>query len=414
MKTTWLTRALTLGLTAGILTAPTLALAATKTMNGPTTKSPEARDGVKGNVFEYVEYTYEDVASRVNALAAGSGLTAADIQAVTLLVSQNPGMTDAQIQAEINRIKASKSVDGIISQFVSQYLGQMRSVSTYSQAGALSFMLAQKLVATGAFSGGNMYFDGGWWYGSAHNWATTTGRGWPLEAAMIHSPEFAAAGTSLNAQALLKAWDIVTAYTGTSLGDPLVLDLNGNGTIEVTGKSAAKFRNKDNMTFVPQGAVMFDLYGTGKPVLSEWVKGGDGILVDNRKGKALDLVKQGKPLSIANLFGDDGGNFSGFVKLAREFDPNAKLASTTGGISANLGTLKGKTLDDMLVWIDDGDGKATAKELHKLSALGITEIKLPAHFVQNEANEYLERATFTRKGKEFGIQEVWFATEKSK
>ncbi|MBO9542275.1 hypothetical protein J7643_16925 [bacterium] len=412
MKTKWLTQALTLGISAGILTAPTLAMAATKTMNGPTVKIPETRDGVKGNVHEYVEYTYVDVASRVNNLAAGSGLSAADIQAVIQLVTQNPGMTDAQIQAEINRIKASKTVQGVIDQFAAQYATQMRSASTYSQAGALALMLAQKLQATGAYSGNTVRFDGQYWYGSAHNWAVSTGLGWPLEAAMIHGPDYTPAGTVINEQALLKAWAIVIQYTGTSLADPLVLDLNGNGKIDVTGKSSAKFRNKDNMTFVSQGSVLFDLLGTGKEIRTEWVQGGDGLLVDNRKNKAFDLVKQGKPLSIANLFGDDGGKFSGFVKLAKEFDPNAKLAASTGGIPANLGILKGKTLDDMLVWIDDGDGKATAKELHKLSALGITEIKLPARFVTNEAGEYLERATFTRNGKEFGIQEVWFANEK--
>ncbi|MBO9541727.1 hypothetical protein J7643_14150 [bacterium] len=193
--------------------------------------------------------------------------------------------------------------------------------------------------------------------------------------------------------------------------DPLVLDLNGNGEIDVTGKSAAKFRAKENMTFVAQGSVMFDLKGTGKPIRTEWIKQGDGFLVDNRNNRAVEIVKQGKDLSIVNLFGDDGGHLSGFRKLAYLFDPNGKVASTDNPLSINLGVLKGKTLDDMLVWIDDGDGKATVKELHTLSSLGITEIKLPSRVVQNQQGEYLERATFTRKGKVFNIQEVWFANQ---
>ncbi|MNX95781.1 hypothetical protein D3C86_1280710 [compost metagenome] len=65
----------------------------------------------------------------------------------------------------------------------------------------------------------------------------------------------------------------------------------------------------------------------------------------------------------------------------------------------------------MLVWIDNGDGKATEGEMHTLASLGITEIKLPSRVVSNDAGEYLERATFTRKGKVFNIQEVWFANQ---
>ncbi|HEY9898794.1 MAG TPA: hypothetical protein V6D00_06395 [Pantanalinema sp.] len=194
--------------------------------------------------------------------------------------------------------------------------------------------------------------------------------------------------------------------------DPLVLDLNGNGTIDVTGKSAAKFRAKENKTFVADGSVLFDLKGTGKPVRTEWIKGGDGFLVDNRKNRAMDLVKQGKELSIANLFGDDGGHVGGFQKLAKVFDPNGQVAAAgSNPVSANLGILSGKTLDDMLVWIDDGDGKAVAKELYTLSSLGITEIKLPARIVQTDKGEYLERASFTRRGKAFDVQEVWFANK---
>ncbi|HEY9899496.1 MAG TPA: hypothetical protein V6D00_09970 [Pantanalinema sp.] len=411
MKTKWLNRALTLGLSVGILTAPTLAQAAQqKVVNGPTTFERGVQNGQSGTFVKYIEYTYESLADRLAVLGAGSGLSAADFDAIAAGFGTTANVSDAELLAKINQVKASRDVNAVTAAWYSQYASQIRGVSTYSQAGAVALALAKALVATGQFGAPMINVNDGAAYQA---WGAAQ-RGWPLQAAAIHGPEYVGNTGNISQAALLKAWDTVMSYTGTSLGDPLVLDLNGNGKIEVTGKSAAKFRAKTNMAFVPQGAVKFDLYGTGKPVLSEWVKGGDGILVDNRKGKALGLVNKGKPLTIANLFGDDGGHFSGFMKLAREFDPNAKLASATGGISANLGILKGKTLDDMLVWIDNGDGKATAKELHKLSALGITEIRLPARFVQNEAGEYLERATFTRKGQEFGIQEVWFATEKNK
>jgi hypothetical protein len=411
MKTKWLNRALTLGLSVGILTAPTLAQAAQqKVVNGPTTFERGVQNGQSGTFVKYIEYTYESIADRLAALGAGSGLSAADYDAIAASFGTTTNVSDAELLAKINQVKASRDVNSVIAQWKSQYGSQLSSVSTYSQAGAVALALAKMLVGTGQFGAPMINVNDNAAYVA---WGAAQ-RGWPLQAAAIHGNEYVGNTGNISQAALLKAWDTVMSYTGTSLGDPLVLDLNGNGVIEVTGKSAAKFRNKNNMAFVAKGAVKFDLYGTGKPVLTEWVKGGDGILVDNRKGKALALVNKGKPLAIANLFGDDGGHFNGFQKLALEFDPNAKLAASTGGVPANLGVLKGKALDDMLVWIDNGDGKATAKELHKLSALGITEIKLPARFITNEAGEYLERATFIRDGKEFGIQEVWFATEQNK
>ncbi|MBO9542276.1 hypothetical protein J7643_16930 [bacterium] len=57
--------ALSLALTVALLAAPVSAAPQTKTMAGPTKKTPEVRDGVKGNWHEYVEYTYENIADRL-------------------------------------------------------------------------------------------------------------------------------------------------------------------------------------------------------------------------------------------------------------------------------------------------------------------------------------------------------------
>ncbi|MNX80443.1 hypothetical protein D3C86_1121040 [compost metagenome] len=410
MKTKWLNRALTLGLSVGILTIPTLAQAAQqKVVNGPTSFTRGVQNGQSGTFVSYTEYIYESIADRLAQLGAGSGLTQADYDAIAASFGTTTNVSDAELLAKINQVKQDKARQAAIDAWRAKYGTQLANASTYSQAGALALELAKALVAAGGYGAPMIDVSNNAAY---RQWGAAQ-RGWPLEAAAIHGNEYIGSTKDISQAALLQAWDIVMTGKG-SLADPLVLDLNGNGKVDVTGKSSAKFRAKNNRTFVAKGSVLFDLLGTGKELRTEWIGKGDGILVDNRKGKALSLVKAGKNLTIANLFGDDGGHFSGFFKLAKEFDPNAKLASSTGRIPANLGILKGKTLDDMLVWIDDGDGKATAKELHKLSALGITEIKLPARFVQNEAGEYLERATFTRKGKEFGIQEVWFATEKDK
>ncbi|HEY9899497.1 MAG TPA: hypothetical protein V6D00_09975 [Pantanalinema sp.] len=401
-----------------LLVAPLSALAAVPDrveFNQTMTRTTEGgrtgyRVDITDRVFRWVPHTSE----RVSAIGSGSGLSAADLDAITAwFKSQGIDPTDDQIRAKIAEVKQQKSIDGILANW--QNTTGTSRISTYSQAGATALALAEALMKTGQFGAPNVNVGN---HDEFMNYAyNVANRGWPMQAAAIHSNEYAGGNRTVSQAAFNRAWDLVmsnAAAHGWSLSDPLVLDLNGNGKIDVTGKSAAKFRSKDNQTFVANGSVMFDLKGTGKEIRTEWIGKGDGILVDNRKGKALGLVNKGKNLTIANLFGDDGGHFSGFVKLAREFDPNAKLASATGAVPADLGVLKGKALDDMLVWIDDGDGKATAKELHKLSALGITEVKLPARFVQNEAGEYLERATFTRNGKEFGVQEVWFATEENK
>lgn len=63
MQLNRLVRALSLALSVALVAAP--ATAATKTMTGPTTKTPETRNGVKGYMTEYVEYTYENIADRL-------------------------------------------------------------------------------------------------------------------------------------------------------------------------------------------------------------------------------------------------------------------------------------------------------------------------------------------------------------
>ena len=196
------------------------------------------------------------------------------------------------------------------------------------------------------------------------------------------------------------------------VADPLVLDLNGNGTIEVTGKSSAKLRTPGNETFVKAGSVMFDLANSGRPLRTEWIRSGEGFLIDNRGDKARKAIAAGKNLTIDHLFGDTEGFHGGFMKLAALFDAEARLASASGPLAAKgLGILAGQELDEMLVWMDNGDGKAEANELKTLSSLGITEIRLPARFVKNASNEWLEQATFVRHGKPQLMQEVWFARE---
>ncbi|MBO9542274.1 hypothetical protein J7643_16920 [bacterium] len=414
MQNSWMTRALTLGLTAGILTAPTLAMAATKTMNGPTSKIPETRDGIKGNTHEYIEYTYQSIADRIAGMPGASELSPADLQALAdRFKGQNP--TDAQLQAAINDILYQKAIAALSGRLDAVWNAMGGGGWGVSKAAVLEFLKSNP-NATDQQIRNVITTMRDWTYGgnsvSRYSWPTSYSHSF---LAQDLAPKLAAAlGIATNQAAYNAAYSVFN-NRGFNYNDPLVLDLNGNGKIDVTGLSSAKHRAKQNMAFVAQGAVKFDIRGTGTPILTEWVGKGDGLLIDNRKNKALDLVKQGKNFTIANLFGDDGGHLSGFNKLAKEFNPDAKLASANGPFGMrNAGLISGAELADMLVWIDDGDGVAKEKELFTLQSLGITELKLPARYVANADGEYLEQATFTRNGKQALIQEVWFAGDDQK
>lgn len=396
------------------------AMAETKVMNGPSTFTPDVVDGKPGNWITYTEYTFATLTDAVRSLAEGKGLTEADIQTLTqYFASLSPAPTQDQILARINQIAADRAMQAVLDAWKNSSAANQR-LNAYGQAGGLAYQLAISMMAAaekaGApVTGAPLTFslntnEVNWSYNEAN-------RGWPLQAAMIHSGEYAQRGQTIPKSVLLKAWDVVWANVqahGWSLSDPIVLDLNGNGKIDVTGKSSAKFRNKQNQVFVANGAVMFDLLNIGKQVRTEWVKPGDGFLVDNRKNAARRLVANGKNLTTANLFGDTEGHLSGFFKLAGEFDPLAKVASTTGQVPKGLGILKGDSLKDILVWRDNGDGKATEAELVSLAELGITELKLPARFVMTPNGEYLDQATFVQNGKARLMQEVWFAHEDAK
>lgn len=399
------------------LLGTTSASAETKVMNGPVTTTPAVVDGKPGNWITYTEYTFASVSDAVQQLAQGKGLSQADIDTlIQYFANMSPTPSQDAILARINQIVADRAMQAVIAAWKSSSTAQ-RHLNAYGQAGGLAYQLARDLQAALQRAGAplpapTLSFS---LNSNEVNWAyNEAGRGWPLQAAMIHSGEYAQRGEVFSKSLLLKAWDVVWANVqahGWSLGDPIVLDLNGNGRIDVTGKSSAKFRNKKNNVFVAHGAVMFDLLSLGKPVRTEWVKPGEGFLVDNRKDAARKLVEAGKPLSTANLFGDTEGHLSGFFKLAGEFDPLAKVASMTGQVPKGLGILKGNALKDLLVWKDNGDGKATKEELFTLAELGITELRLPAHFVMTRDGEYLDQAAFVRNGKTHLMQEVWFAHE---
>lgn len=363
-----------------------------RVIRGPVSTFSETRGGVPGTVTRYADYTYRYVglATLVNNGLAGIPQQYRDIL-INLISTSGQNLTEAQINAKIQAVKNWYNANA------------GKSLGQYNQAGAQAYPLA--LILSEGLTGPTVTFYDNQW-GSQH-------RGWPLQAAMIHAGEYAA-HTAVNQSALLAAWDMVMGnQNNRTLSDPLVLDLNGNGKIDVTGASSSKWRATKHNFFVKEGSVVFDIRGNGNAIRTEWVKSGDGFLVDNRKNQALDLIAKGKNLTVFNLLGDTEGNATGFAKLARFFDAESQIASNQGNVRApGLGIIKGAELDDLLVWIDNGDGKAEKKEMHTLASLGITEIRLPSQIVKSsEEGEIYEQAVFIRNGKSTMMQEVWFADE---
>ena len=124
--------------------------------------------------------------------------------------------------------------------------------------------------------------------------------------------------------------------------DPIVVDLDGDG-IELTSV---------------EDGVHFDITGTGKPVQTAWIKGGDAFL-------ARDINGNGKIDSGLELFGDQWGAKNGFEELK-------KLDSNNDGF---IGP-EDKYYQQLILWRDNGDGVSTSDELLTLQQAGIERIAL--------------------------------------
>lgn len=132
---------------------------------------------------------------------------------------------------------------------------------------------------------------------------------------------------------------------------PIVLDLDGDGAIEA---SAGKY-NPHVDAFDHTNTTLFDFYGNGFPVLTEWVGKNDGLLCRPKADGTVDGTC---------LFGTSNGYANGFDELA-SLDKDGN------------GVLEGSELDGLMVWIDSSrGGRAEASELHTLDSLGITSISV--------------------------------------
>jgi Ca2+-binding RTX toxin-like protein len=158
-----------------------------------------------------------------------------------------------------------------------------------------------------------------------------------------------------------------------------VLDLDGDG-VELTSQSGA-------------GAVYWDIDNDGFAEASGWVDSDDGVL-------AIDLDEDGIINNSAELFGGQTGYANGFLTLA------AHDSNQDGVI-----TEEDAVWDNLLVWIDNGDGYSEVGELYTLDDLLITEIDLGYSDVSYTiaGNDVLQKSSFTMDGNSRDIVDAYFA-----
>lgn len=161
-------------------------------------------------------------------------------------------------------------------------------------------------------------------------------------------------------------------------GDPIILDLNGDNQLDVTGADGQK--------------INFNLFGNGTDVKTEWLKKGtqDGLLVSDFNGDGQ--IDSGRELMrTTGVNGEQGKYSGGWDKLSQLFDTN------------HDGKVSGSELDKLQVWVDaDGDGVSDEGELRSVKDSGISEIDIPGDGV---------KSTFTVNGKQQLAEDYVFDIE---
>ena len=164
-------------------------------------------------------------------------------------------------------------------------------------------------------------------------------------------------------------------------GDPVILDLNGDNKLDVTGAGGSK--------------IDFNLFGNGTKVQTEWLKAGteDGLLVSDFNGDGK--IDSGRELMrTTGVNGEQGKYKGGWDKLSQLFDKNKD------------GKVSGDELNELKVWVDkDGDGVSDEGELRSVKDLGISNIDIPAQGV---------KSNFTMNGKQQMAEDYVFDIEVKK
>ncbi|MCZ7936335.1 hypothetical protein [Agrobacterium salinitolerans] len=138
---------------------------------------------------------------------------------------------------------------------------------------------------------------------------------------------------------------------------PLIIDLNQNGRIDITGHTQS--REKLYTVFSVGKYIDFDINGDGVLDEIDWV-------MPNTDAFILDLRKGMPPRDIDGswFFGDsiDGSVENGFIRI-KEIDTDGN------------GVINGEELAVVGFWVDNGDGKFEQSEFRSVVDLQVTLIE---------------------------------------
>jgi len=165
---------------------------------------------------------------------------------------------------------------------------------------------------------------------------------------------------------------------------PLVLDLNGDGRLDV----ARNEWRPHSPRFFTENARFFDITGDGTQDFTEWMSlgPGDGLLVRPENGRVDNALQ---------LFGTAGGYTDGFEKLALVQDRDGN------------GWVEGPELEGLFLWVDvDSDGQMQPTEMRTLDEFAIQRI---ATRHRNYVGQYV-----TRDGAEHTLWDWWPATKETR
>ncbi|WP_172799032.1 hypothetical protein, partial [Moraxella nonliquefaciens] len=186
---------------------------------------------------------------------------------------------------------------------------------------------------------------------------------------------------------LLEGWLDIPRTGEYHIYDPLTLDLNGNGIIDVIGTDGYK-------------GALFDHNGDGIATATSWVSGADGLLVLDRNGDGV--INSGRELfGDSTLLSNGSTARHGYEALA-EFDGNGD-----GVINAD-----DEIFSRLKVWQDkNGDGISTQDEMTGLDKLGIDNLFL----IYRDVNKALgkgvtvaQQGTYTKDGVKHMMADLQF------
>lgn len=177
---------------------------------------------------------------------------------------------------------------------------------------------------------------------------------------------------------------------------PVVIDLNRNGQIDITGFTATQ--DKLYTLFSTGRFVDFDVWGSGDKAKIDWIKGGtDGIIVEwdanNPKKEFTGLDLMG-----VRRIGDDGSDIdfdNGFEKM-KSFDTNAD------------GELAGEEVAKLAIWVDNGNAILEDGEIFSFAAKNITSLSVNAETETSFYGFDALRSRASGPGLSFMMEDVWF------